>query len=83
MATEDPGPTPAQSPRKRPAEGARQLSDILELPFLLVATIAIAGGAGYFIDKRFNTSPVFTLILGLIGFAGGMVQLVRKLSKDT
>jgi F0F1-type ATP synthase assembly protein I len=61
----------------------RQLSDILELPFLLVTTIGIAGGVGYFIDRRFNTSPVFTLILGLLGFAGGMFQLVRKLSKDT
>jgi F0F1-type ATP synthase assembly protein I len=61
----------------------RQLSDILELPFLLVATIAIGGGAGYFLDEWLHTSPVFTLILGLLGFAGGMIQLVRRLSKDT
>jgi len=30
-----------------------------------------------------HTSPVFMLILGLVGFAAGMIQLVRRLSKDT
>ena len=83
MATEDPGSPPPPTPRKRPAEGARQISDIVELPFMLVACVAIGGGAGYLLDKRIHTSPVFTLILGLLGFAGGMIQLVRRLSKDT
>ena len=83
MATEDPGSPSSPSPRKRPAEGVRQFSDIMELPILLVASVAIGGGAGYFLDKRFHTSPLFTLILGLVGFAGGMIQLVRRLSKDT
>jgi F0F1-type ATP synthase assembly protein I len=83
VATEEPPAPPSPSPRKRPAEGIRQFSDILELPVLLVASIAIGGGAGYFLDKRFHTSPLFTLILGLLGFAAGMIQLVRRLSKDT
>ena len=83
MATEE-SPSPSSpSPRKRPAEGARQLSDIMELPFLLVATIAIGGGAGYFLDKYIHTSPIFTLLFGLLGFAGGMITLVRRLSRDT
>jgi F0F1-type ATP synthase assembly protein I len=83
VVTEDRGSTPSSSPRKRPAETARQLADILELPFLLVACVAIGGAAGYFLDKRIHTSPLFTLVLGLLGFIAGMVQLVRRLSKDT
>jgi len=83
VATEEPGSSSSPSPRKRPAEAARQISDILELPFLLVGCIAIGGGAGYLLDKRMHTSPVFMLILGLVGFAAGMIQLVRRLSKDT
>jgi F0F1-type ATP synthase assembly protein I len=83
VATEDQDPVRSPSPRKRPAAIARQLSDILELPFLLVACVAIGGGLGYFLDARFHTSPLLTLILGLLGFAAGMFQLVRRLSKDT
>ena len=83
MATEEPASPSSPSPRKRPAEGIRQFSDIMELPILLVASVAIGGGAGYYLDKRFHTSPLFTLILGLLGFAAGMIQLVRRLSKDT
>jgi F0F1-type ATP synthase assembly protein I len=50
---------------------------------MLVASVAIGGAIGYLLDKRIHTSPVFTLIFGLLGFAGGMLQLVRRLSKDT
>jgi F0F1-type ATP synthase assembly protein I len=50
---------------------------------MLLACIALGGGLGYFLDTRLHTSPIFTLILGLIGFAAGMIQLVRRLSKDT
>jgi F0F1-type ATP synthase assembly protein I len=83
VAAEDPGSASSPPPRKRPAEGVKQLSDILDLPFLLVACVAIGGGAGYLLDKKVHTSPLFTLIFGLLGFAGGMIQLVRRLSKDT
>lgn len=69
--------------RNKPAEGVRQISDVLDLPFLLVGSIAVGGGLGYFLDTRFHTSPILTLVLGLLGFAAGMIQLVKRLSKDT
>jgi F0F1-type ATP synthase assembly protein I len=61
---------------------ARQVSDVLELPFLLVASVAVGGGIGLLLDKRFHTSPVFALLLGVAGFAGGMRQLLKRLMKD-
>ena len=82
MAIEEPSSPPSQSPRKRPASGARDISKVIELPFALVASVAVGGGIGYFLDSRFHTSPIFTLIMGLLGFAGGMINLVRSLSKD-
>jgi len=82
VGTEEPGSPSSKPPRNRPGEAARQLSAIIELPILLVACVAIGGGAGYLLDNRIHTSPVFTLIFGLLGFAGGMIQLVRRLSKD-
>ena len=83
MVTEDPASSPPPTPRKRPATAARQISDVLELPFMLVACVAIGGGLGYFLDSRVHTSPLFALILGVAGFAAGMSQLLRRLSKDT
>jgi F0F1-type ATP synthase assembly protein I len=83
VGTEEPTSPSSPTPRKRPASGAGQISDILELPIMLVACIAIGGGLGYFLDSRFHTSPMLTLILGLIGFAAGIFQLLKRLSKDT
>jgi F0F1-type ATP synthase assembly protein I len=34
------------------------------------------------LDTRFHTSPLFALLLGVAGFAAGMRQLLRRLSKD-
>ena len=82
MATEEPGSSPCPSPRKRPAESARQISNILELPILLVACVAVGGGLGYLLDERIHTSPAFALIFGVLGFAAGMIQLVKRLLKD-
>jgi F0F1-type ATP synthase assembly protein I len=59
------------------------MADALELPVLLVAAIAVGGGLGYLLDERIHTSPIFTLILGFIGFAAGMFQLLRRLLRDT
>jgi F0F1-type ATP synthase assembly protein I len=52
----------------------------MDLPFVLVGSVLIGAGIGYFLDKRFNTSPVLTLILGLLGFAGGMFEVIRRLT---
>jgi F0F1-type ATP synthase assembly protein I len=52
----------------------------MDLPFVLVGSVLIGAGIGYFLDKRFNTSPVLTLILGLLGFGGGMFEVIRRLT---
>mgnify|MGYP002069294837 CR=1 FL=1 len=50
---------------------------------MLLACIAVGGGLGYFLDSWIHTSPLVALILGAVGFAAGMRQLLRRLSKDT
>ena len=52
----------------------------MDLPFVLVGSVVIGAGLGYLLDKRFGTSPVLTLILGLLGFGGGMYEVIRLLS---
>jgi len=50
----------------------------MELPVILVAAVIIGGGLGYLLDKRFGTLPVFSLVLGLLGFAGGLREIIRR-----
>lgn len=52
----------------------------MDLPFVLVGSVVIAAGLGYLLDKRFGTSPVLTLLLGLLGFGGGMFEVIRRLT---
>jgi F0F1-type ATP synthase assembly protein I len=61
---------------------ARQLMLAVELPFVLVVSVAIGGGVGYWLDARLHTSPVFLLALGALGFAAGMRDLLRRLSRS-
>ena len=52
----------------------------MDLPFVLVGSVVIAAGLGYLLDKRLETSPVLTLIFGLLGFGGGMFEVIRRLT---
>jgi F0F1-type ATP synthase assembly protein I len=75
---------PMDSPnpdRKRPSAFVQQLSMAMELPFILIIGVLIGGGGGYFLDRAIHTSPVFTLVGGLLGFAAGMVDILRRLSR--
>jgi F0F1-type ATP synthase assembly protein I len=52
----------------------------MDLPFVLVGSVVIAAGAGYLLDKRFGTSPLLALLLGLLGFGAGMFEVIRRLA---
>ena len=66
---------------RRDADGfVRQLANVMDLPFVLVGSVVIAAGLGYLLDKHFGTSPILTLLLGALGFAGGMYELIRRLT---
>ncbi len=58
----------------------RNLSDVLDLPFVLVGSVVIAAGLGYLVDRWLHTSPVFTLVLGVLGFAAGIMQVLKRLT---
>jgi len=51
----------------------------MDLPFVLVGSVVIGAGLGYLLDKRFGSSPVLALLVGLLGFAGGMFEVIRRL----
>ncbi len=54
----------------------------MELPFIPLLAVVIAGGLGYLLDTRAHTSPLFTIVLGLLGFVAGIREILRRLSKE-
>ncbi len=57
-----------------------QLASALDLPFVLVGAVIVGAGAGYLLDKWLGSAPVLTLIAGALGFAGGIYEVLRRLS---
>jgi F0F1-type ATP synthase assembly protein I len=53
----------------------------MELPFTIVGAVLLGGMLGYFLDHWLHTKLIFTLILGALGFAGGLKEVLRRLSQ--
>ena len=53
----------------------------MELPFTIVGAVLLGGVLGYFLDHWLHTKLIFTLILGGLGFAGGLKEVLRRLSQ--
>jgi len=78
LVAETPG---SNSPRPPgPGRFVNQLASALDLPFVLVGAVVIGAGGGYLLDQRLGTSPVLALILGALGFAAGIYEVLRRLT---
>jgi len=78
-ATDKPGS------EKRATEEAgvlRQVAAAMELPFVLLGSVVAGGLLGYAIDYWLRSKPLGLLIGGALGFAAGIRELLRRLSKD-
>jgi F0F1-type ATP synthase assembly protein I len=64
---------------KKTKEVANDSAVAMELPFTLVGAILLAGGAGYLLDRWLNTSPIFMIVLGALGFIAGVREVIRRL----
>lgn len=69
---------PPDSARKHRQRFLHTLALAMELPFVLVAGVVIGGGAGYWLDAKLHTSPLLTFLLGLVGFAAGVREVLRR-----
>jgi ATP synthase protein I len=45
----------------------------------LLAAVLVGGGIGLFIDKKLETSPIFTLAFTVLGFTAGVMDVLRVL----
>ena len=56
----------------------RFFADVLSFGWVLPAAIAAGAGLGFLLDKVFNTFPVLTAVLGVVGLAAGLRQVYRE-----
>jgi F0F1-type ATP synthase assembly protein I len=69
----------SEKPRRTATPGfLRQLALAMELPFIPVVAVAAGGGLGYLLDTRWHSWPAATLILGFLGFVGGLREVIRR-----
>ena len=81
--TEPPQELPKPSSQQSTARKIADKSGLaLELPFTLVGAVIVGGAAGYFLDKWLHTSPWLMIILGGLGFFGGVREVIRRLPAD-
>ena len=71
--------TPAE---KQAASFSRQFAIAMELPFILVSAIVVGGLIGFFLDRWLHTPPYLMLILGFLGFFGGLRDVLRRSAKE-
>ena len=72
------------------AQAYRSVGPYLTLSIQLIATILLCVFAGHWADGKFDTSPLWTLIGGLLGIAAGfyhffkaVLKMDRKSEEDT
>jgi ATP synthase protein I len=64
---------------KRVKDFGSQSALAMELPFTLVGAVLFAGAIGFFLDKWWHTKPWLMLVLGILGFMGGVREVIRRL----
>jgi ATP synthase protein I len=68
------------TPAEKQAKGfSQQFAAAMELPFVMVGTIAVGGLIGFFLDRWLHTKPFLMLIFGALGFFGGVRDVLRRL----
>lgn len=71
----------SEEPRRPHLPGGRLLADVLTFGWVLPASIGAGAGLGWLLDKLFGTFPVFTVAIGLLGVASGLVQVYRQMTR--
>jgi len=75
----DEGLTPSE---QQAAGFSRQFAMAMELPFVIVAAVAVGGVIGFFLDRWLHTRPYLMLLLGFLGFFGGLRDVLRRVAKQ-
>lgn len=78
---------PTETGPQLPATGkgksvSNQAALAMELPFTLAGALAVGVALGYFLDRWLHTKPIFMLVLGALGFAAGVREVLRRVPEN-
>jgi ATP synthase protein I len=68
------------APAKGPARGAGQSGDFgpaFKFAAELIVGVVVGGGVGWALDRQFGTAPWLMVVLLILGFAAGLLNVVR------
>jgi F0F1-type ATP synthase assembly protein I len=84
MFSDDRQDTPSsRSPEVAKAKKySSQTALAMELPFTIVGAVLLGGVLGHFLDRWLHTRLIFTMIIGALGFAGGLKEVLRRLAQS-
>lgn len=74
-----PAPPSSGPPRRRRSHLLMAMA--MELPFIFVGAIAVAGLAGWWLDAKLGTAPWLMVLLGAAGFYTGLREILRRVEK--
>jgi len=60
----------------------RYLALISQLGLTMIFTILVGFGIGFFLDKHFLTSPIWTLVFLVFGIAGGFIGVYKMIMRE-
>jgi F0F1-type ATP synthase assembly protein I len=66
---------------KKSANLWAQIGLYTSLGFILPATALVGGAGGWFLDRWLHTSPLLTVVLGFLGAAAGLIEILRILRR--
>ena len=70
-------------PREEKAVGfSRQFAMAMELPFVIVGAVVMGGLLGFLLDRWLHTKPYLMLVLGFLGFLGGLRDVLRRVGRS-
>lgn len=59
----------------------RQLGFVLSIAFTFPAALLVGYGIGWWLDGKFGTRPVFSLVFIGLGFVAALLELLRELKR--
>ena len=72
---------PDRKPRESSSETAQSIGAISTVGLSFVLAIVLGGAFGYFLDSRFGTGPLFSLIFFVLGAVAGGLNVYRTANR--